>query len=179
MSATSRGPAHQASSRGGEGKKGEPRRPVSRVLYPAVPRRERRDRGAVTIYLARPRAAGAVGLPRSAGRRYHRGRAANPGTGRAPIVPLFGLAPGGVWPSLCHHRRPDALTVRFHPYPDKSGRYVSVPLSVPCGSVAAAEAWALPSTLPSGARTFLPGAPIDWAAAAVTRSTWPSTCTLA
>ena len=38
------------------------------------------------------------------------------GRGRTPIVPLFGLAPGGVWPSLCHHRRPDALTVRFHPY---------------------------------------------------------------
>ena len=103
-----------------------------------------------------PKATWAIGHPRSAGRCYHRGRAANPGTGRAPIVPLFGLAPGGVWPSLCHHRRPDALTVRFHPYPDESGRYVSVPLSVPRGGGGATEAWALPSTLPGGARTFLP-----------------------
>ena len=57
-------------------------------------------------------------------RRYRRSRAANPGTGRAPIVPLFGLAPGGVWPSLRHRRRPDALTVRFHPYPSTAGRTV-------------------------------------------------------
>ena len=71
-----------------------------------------------------PKATWAIGHPRSAGRCYHRGRAANPGTGRAPIVPLFGLAPGGVWPSLCHHRRPDALTVRFHPYPSDAGRTV-------------------------------------------------------
>ena len=36
-------------------------------------------------------------------------------------------------------------------------RYVSVPLSVPRSSVATAtEAWALPSTLSGGARTFLP-----------------------
>ena len=126
-----------------------------------------------------PKATWAVEHPRSAGRCYHRGPAANPGTGRAPVVPLFDLAPGGVWPSLCHHRRPDALTVRFHPYPDKSGRYVSVPLSVPCGSWATTEAWELPSTLPSGARTFLPGVPIAWAAAAVTRSAWLSSRTLA
>ena len=66
----------------------------------------------------------AAGFPRWAGRCCHRGRAANPGTGRAPTVPLFGLAPGGVWPSLRHRRRPDALTVRFHPYPPIAGRTV-------------------------------------------------------
>ena len=114
--------------------------------------------------------------PGRAVRRCRRGQAANPGTSRTPMVPLFGLAPGGVWPSLCHHRRPDALTVRFQPYPRLFGsqlfrmseavlnlipvrrRYVSVPLSVPCGSrETGAEAWALPSTLSGGARTFLPG----------------------
>ena len=66
----------------------------------------------------------AAGFPLQAGRCCHRGRAANPGTGRAPTVPLFGLAPGGVWPSLRHRRRPDALTVRFHPYPPIAGRTV-------------------------------------------------------
>ncbi len=96
--------------------------------------------------------------PDRAGRRRccHRGQAANPGTGRTPMVPLFGLAPGGVWPSLRHRRRPDALTVRFHPYPDKSGRYVSVPLSVPDSGDPVIGAWELPSTLSGGARTFLP-----------------------
>ena len=77
----------------------------------------------MTIYLAHSTALGPLGS-RGAGRCCHRGRAANPGTGRAPIAPLFGLAPGGVWPSLRHRRRPDALTVRFHPYPPISGRTV-------------------------------------------------------
>ena len=45
-----------------------------------------------------------------------------------------------------------------------------MPLSVPHGGgTAAAEAWALPSTLPGGARTFLPGAPAKRTTAAVTR----------
>ena len=77
----------------------------------------------MTIYLAHPMA-WALGLPSPdrAGRRRccHRGQAANPGTGRTPMVPLFGLAPGGVWPSLRHRKRPDALTVRFHPYPPEA-----------------------------------------------------------
>ena len=104
--------------------------PVSRVLYP-----ERF--GTVTIYLASRRMPG----PAVAGRRYRRSQAANPGTSRALIVPLFGLAPGGVWPPLRRRSRPGALTARFHPYPDvrffaalrmtfASGRYVSAPLSV-------------------------------------------------
>ena len=45
-----------------------------------------------------------------------------------------------------------------------------MPLSVPRGGGATVGAWALPSTLPSGARTFLPGVPEIEAAAAVTRS---------
>ena len=43
---------------------------------------------------------------------------------------LFGLAPRGVWPASGSRRSRWALTPPFHPYPDKSGRYVSVPLSV-------------------------------------------------
>jgi hypothetical protein len=38
--------------------KGEPRRPVSRVLYPAAPRRKAAGPRAVTIYLAHPRPRG-------------------------------------------------------------------------------------------------------------------------
>ena len=55
-------------------------------------------------------------------------------------------------------------------FPLLEGRYVSVPLSVPHGGgTAAAGAWALPSTLPGGARTFLPGTPTMRDTAAVTR----------
>ena len=39
------------------------------------------------------------------------------------------------------------------------GRYVSVPLSVPDSGYPVIGAWELPSTLPSGARTFLPPDP--------------------
>ena len=97
------------------------------------------------------------------GRRLRRGQAANPGTGRTPIVPLLGLAPGGVWPPLRHRRQPDALTVRFHPCPPGVGHrsgpvertvcfcatFRPRPGKIPAG------AWELPSTLSSGARTFL------------------------
>ena len=64
------------------------RRPVSRVLSREATGLRPAMRGFVpvsvrvaTIYLAP---------------RCREGRAANPGTGRAPIVPLFGLAPDGV-----------------------------------------------------------------------------------
>ncbi len=86
---------------------GRSREPVSRVLYPDLI-------GTVTIYLASRRESS----PDRSGRRCRRGQAANPGTSRALIVPLFGLAPGGVWPPLRHRSRPGALTARFHPYPD-------------------------------------------------------------
>ena len=110
----------------------------------------------VAIYLARAKARRPWPSRPEAKRRCRRGQAANPGTGRTPIVPLFGLAPGGVWPPLRHRRRPDALTVRFHPYPGNPGRYVSVPLSVTVNGNPVYGAWGLPSTLSDGARTFLP-----------------------
>ena len=49
------------------------------------------------------------------GQRCRWGRAANPGTSRTLMVPLFGLAPGGVWPPVRRRTRPGALTARFHP----------------------------------------------------------------
>ena len=55
----------------------------------------------------------------------------------------------------------------------ESGRYVSVPLSVPDQ----VGTWALPSTLPRGARTFLPSSLAR--KTAVTQSAWPSCRTLA
>ena len=124
-------------------------RPVSRVLYPPVA-----DGG----HLSSPDAV-YPHRPVVSGQRCRWGRAANPGTSRTPMVPLFGLAPGGVWPPVRRRTRPGALTARFHPCrPVETGRrYVSVPLSVP-GSVSRAGAWALPSTPSGGARTFLPKA---------------------
>ena len=141
----------------------------------------------VTICLApavRPKAVGGSGRPERRcrrgrlERRCRRGQAANPGTSRALLVPLFGLAPGGVWPRLRRRSRrallpPDFTLTRRCRRPGAGRRYVSVPLSVPAGRNAAGEAWALPSTLPGGARTFLP-APASRRAAA-TRPAQPST----
>ncbi len=64
-------------------------------------------------------------------------------------MPLLGLAPDEVYPA---GRSPDlwwALTPPFHPYRLRAGGVVSVALS------AGHPAWALPSVLPCGARTFL------------------------
>jgi len=47
-----------------------------------------------------------------------------------PYVPLFGLAPDGVYPADRSPGRWWALTPPFHPYPADAGRYVSVALSV-------------------------------------------------
>ena len=159
------------------------RRPVSRVLCPQY---------ADGDHLSSPRrpakAGGGSGrLERRCRRgrlerRCRRGQAANPGTSRALVVPLFGLAPGGVWPRRRRRRRrallpPDFTLTRRRRRPGAGGRYVSVPLSVPAGGVAADESWALPSTLPGGARTFLP-APASRRAAA-TCPAQPSTANLA
>ena len=94
-------------------------------------------------------------------RRYRRSQAANPGTGRAPKSPYLALLQVG-FSRRCvtadgRTLLPSDFTLIL---PVKEGRYVSVPLSVPLGGIAAAlEAWELPSTLPSGARTFLPPDP--------------------
>ena len=107
-------------------------REARRACKPGSVSRENRDGDHLS---SPPALAGALApVKRRSGRRCRRGRAANPGTSRALIVPLFGLAPGGVWPPLRHRSRPGALTARFHPYPGSlwlPGRYVSAPLSVP------------------------------------------------
>ena len=111
--------------------------------------------GVVTIYLAPRQQSG----PAGAGRRCRRGQAADPGTSRALIVPLFGLAPGGVWPPLRRRSRPGALTARFHPCPRLESRWAvcfCATFRLPRRTNPSAIAWALPSTLPGGARTFLP-----------------------
>ena len=150
-----------------------PSRPISRVLYPPQADGDHLSSPPNTL-------GESVGSPPEAGRCCHRGPAANPGTDRAPIVPLFGLAPGGVWPSLRHRRRPDALTVRFHPYLDRSRRYVSVPLSVSrngspasrgyCGSLGVTQ---------HHARRSPDFPPRQQVGAAVTQPTWLSKRTLA
>ena len=50
-------------------------------------------------------------------------------TGRS-IVPLFGLAPGGVYLADQSPDRWCALTAPFHPYPALAGRFISVALSL-------------------------------------------------
>ena len=66
------------------------------------------------------------------GQRCRWGRAANPGTSRTLIVPLFGLAPGGVWPPVRRRTRPGALTARFHPCRPRPGRLRPRPQTAVC-----------------------------------------------
>ena len=76
--------------------------------------------------------------PAVAGRRCRRGRAANPGTSRALIVPLFGLAPGGVWPPVRRRNGRALLPPDFTLAPISEmemGRCVSAPLSVSCAGL--------------------------------------------
>ncbi len=112
----------------------------------------------MTINLAPPSPTGSSGQPEGSG----------PGAlhlpeGRQAL--LFGLAPRGVWPASGSHRSRWALTPPFHPYsPEASGMFL-------CHFPSGHPAWALPSALPGGARTFLPSAQ---GGPAVTRSTGPA-----
>ena len=64
------------------------RRPISRVLYPSGPFRERKNGD----HLSSPSVGGqAGGGPLLAERRCRRGQAANPGTSRAPMSPYLAL----------------------------------------------------------------------------------------
>ena len=69
------------------------------------------------------------GRPSILARRYRRAPAANPGTGRAPCVPLFGLAPGEVYPPLMSPPEAVSSYLTISPLP-LSRRYVSVALSI-------------------------------------------------
>ena len=71
--------------------------------------------------------------------------------------PLFGLAPGGVWPAGMSPHPPArvrtrywcALTAPLHPWPpEAAGMFL-------CHFPSGRPAWVLPSALPCGARTFL------------------------
>ena len=125
-------------------------------------------------HLSSPSVCGqAGGSPLLAERRCRRGRAANPRTSRAPMSPYLALLQVG-FSRRCvtadgRTLLPSDFTLIL---PSLEGRYVSVPLSVPDSGEPVIGAWALPSTLPSGARTFLP--PSLTGRTAVTRSASPS-----
>ena len=76
-----------------------------------------------------------------------------PGARRAASSPLSGVAPGGVYRAGASPRRWCALTAPFHPCrrPVRVAWAVFFLLHSPSGF----PAWALPSTLPFGVRTFL------------------------
>ena len=118
----------------------------------------------MTIYLAHPTARGSLGSRfRRDGvatevKRPTRGRAGRP---QPPYLALLQVGFGRRCVTVDDRTLlPSDFTLIL---PSLEGRYVSVPLSVPRGSPdasgASAEAWALPSTLPGGARTFLPDGP--------------------
>ena len=124
--------------------------------------------------------------------------------GGPPHRLLFGLAPGGVCraPGVatgavrsCHPsaagwrpRDPDCSGHRFaltHLRPDKSELRRAVcflwhfpsPIRPPAGGLRRTGAWALPSTLPCGARTFLPRPPSRKASADESDHPTPSATT--
>ena len=64
---------------------------------------------------------------------YHGAPAASPGTGRAPNVPLFGLAPGEVYPPPMSPPEAVSSYLTISPlsrWVTPSGRYVSVALAI-------------------------------------------------
>ena len=88
----------------------------------------------------------------------HLGRASphassfQPGSGAGhSIAPLFGIAPGGVWRASLSPDRWCALTAPFHPCRSRRTWAVCFLCHFPSGR----PAFALRSTLPCGARTFL------------------------
>jgi len=91
--------------------------PVSRVLYPA------------SIYLGLRSPAASSGQPGALRRRADT-VCHSPPWRTTTDRPLFGLAPGGVWPAGVSPHRWCALTAPFHPCSPCGGRCVSVPLSV-------------------------------------------------
>ena len=97
----------------------------------------------MAIYLGLMLPSGSSDLPRSSG-------------GPPSDAPLFGLAPGGVYQAPIVTNGTGELL----PHPFTLTRYL-VKISGGLLSVALSachQAWALPSTLPCGARTFLPSA---------------------
>ena len=122
--------------------------PISQAAGEVLPRREGQDGGVlqtckpgsvsfhrwkvVTIYLAQPSALRLAVIRPKAERRYRRGQAANPGTGRAPKSPYLALLQVGFSrrcvTAVGRTLLPSDFTLIL---PSLEGRYVSVPLSVP------------------------------------------------
>jgi len=102
---------------------------ISRVLFWAI------------INLGPELLRGSSGLPGSRSR-------------RATSPPLFGLAPGGVCPAPDVTIRAVSSYLAFSPLPQSEAVFFL--WHFPSPTTLAVGAWVLPSTLPSGARTFLP-----------------------
>jgi hypothetical protein len=116
------------------------RGPVSRVLYPG-----RVLPGATVISLGRRLPGASSGLTRAL-------RAGH------PMALLFGLAPGGVYRAGAVTRAAgELLPHRFTLTGPRGGPAVCFLWHCPWGR----PPWVLPSTLPCGARTFLPSPPGD------------------
>ena len=156
---------------------GEPGRPISRVLYP--------DAGApCRSWVAPNRDGGHLSSPLNDGLRHRvpmghgtmfpSGSSSQPGDGPGTHCPP-------IWPcsrwGLAVAASPQSTGRSYRPISPLSfqileGRYVSVPLSVPPGgAMTTGEAWELPSTMPGGARTFLPNGPNYRTAGAATQYT--------
>ncbi len=124
--------------------------PVSRVLCP----RSRREAGLGDHHSSRTAITHGLKQPTR-----------KPRPGRPWRFPIWSCSGRG-FPSLPRHRGNWwALTPPFHPYPphEAEGGLLSVALSGDCSP------WALPSTLPFGARTFLPAHPANRPRAAMIR----------
>ncbi len=90
-------------------------------------------------------------------RRYRRSQAANPGTGRAPMSPYLALLQVGFSRRCVTANGRTLLPSDFTLIPtSRDGMFLChFPSSIQV-EWTEIEAWELPSTLPRGARTFLP-----------------------
>ena len=138
---------------------GEPSKPISRVLYPDAEATgmsrvaPNRDGGHLS---SPPDSRGGYRVPTQGGTMFPSGSSSQPGDGPDTHSPP--IRPCSRW-GLTVATSPQTTGRSYRPISPLSasgGRYVSVPLSVPDSRNPVIGAWELPSTLPSGARTFLP-----------------------
>ena len=108
-------------------------------------------------HLSSPTASGeAGGSPPVAERRYRRSQAANPGTGRAPMSPYLALLQVGFGRRRVTASGRTLLPSDFTLIPTSRDGMFLCHFPFPTHSEPVIETWELPSTLPRGARTFLP-----------------------
>ena len=115
-------------------------------------------KGKIGDHLSSPLSCLAVGeSPLLAERRYRRGQAANPGTSRAPMSPYLALLQVGFSRRCVTADSRTLLPSDFTLIPtSRDGMFLCHFPSSSGALPQPPEAWALPSTLPRGARTFLP-----------------------